>query len=59
MVALCALWYNFVRIHETLRTSPAQAAGITTQLWLMEDLLAMIDEHAARAATKLADRLVG
>ena len=28
MVALYALWYNFVRIHKTLRTSPAMAAGI-------------------------------
>ena len=28
MVALYALWYNFVRIHKTLRVSPAMAAGI-------------------------------
>jgi hypothetical protein len=28
MVALYALWYNLVRIHKTLRTSPAMAAGI-------------------------------
>ncbi len=27
MVALYALWYNFVRIHKTLRTSPAMAGG--------------------------------
>jgi hypothetical protein len=27
MVALYALWYNFVRIHKTLRMSPAMAAG--------------------------------
>jgi IS1 family transposase len=59
MVALYALWYNFVRIHKTLRTSPAQAAGITTRLWSMEDVVAMIDEHAERTAPKLADRLVG
>jgi IS1 family transposase len=59
MVALYALWYNFVRIHKTLRTSPAQAAGITTRLWSMEDVVAMIDEHAERVAPKLADRLVG
>jgi hypothetical protein len=28
MVALYALWYNFVRVHKTIRMSPAMAAGI-------------------------------
>ena len=59
MVALYALWYNFVRIHKTLRTSPAMAAGIESRLWSMEDAVRMIDEYAARSAPKLADRLVG
>jgi transposase len=59
MVALYALWYNFVRIHKTLRMSPAMAAGIETRLWSMEDIAAMLDEHAQRNAPKLADRLVG
>jgi hypothetical protein len=35
------------------------AAGITTQLRSMEDVVAMIDEHAEQTAPKLADRLVG
>ena len=59
MVALYALWYNFVRIHKTLRTSPAMATGIEKRLWSMEDVVALIDEHAERTAPKLADRLVG
>src|SRR6266849_5452477 len=59
MVALYALWYNFVRIHKTLRTSPAMAAGIESRLWSMEDVVALIDEHAERTASNLADRLVG
>jgi IS1 family transposase len=59
MVALYALWYNFVRMHKTLRMSPAMAAGIETRLWSMEDVVAMIDEHAERNAPRLADRLVG
>ena len=42
MVALYALWYNFVRIHKTLRMSPAMAAGIETRLWSMEDVAALI-----------------
>ena len=43
MVALYALWYNFVRIHKTLRTSRAMAAGIEKRLWSMEDVVALID----------------
>jgi hypothetical protein len=59
MVPLYALWYNFVRVHKTLRTSPAQAAGIDSRLWSMGDVVAMIDEYADRSAPRLADRLVG
>ena len=55
MVALYALWYNFVRVHKTLRVSPAMAAGIETRLWSMEDVVAMIDEQAERSAPRLAD----
>jgi IS1 family transposase len=56
MVALYALWYNFVRIHKTLRTSPAMAAGIETRLWSMEGVVALID---ARSAKVTGDGLVG
>jgi hypothetical protein len=59
MVALYALWYNFVRIHKTLKVTPAMAAGIEKRLWSMEDVVALIDEYAERNAPKLADRLVG
>jgi hypothetical protein len=59
MVALYALWYNFVRIHKTLRTSPAMAAGIEARLWSMEDVVVLIDEHSECTAPKMADRLVG
>jgi IS1 family transposase len=45
MVALYALWYNFVRIHKTLRMSPAMAAGIETRLWSMEDVVRLIEER--------------
>jgi IS1 family transposase len=45
MVALYALWYNFVRIHKTLRVTPAMAAGIETQLWSMEDVVRLIQER--------------
>jgi len=31
--------YNFVRIHQTLRVTPALAAGVTDHLWPLEELL--------------------
>lgn len=32
MVALYTLWYNFVRVHKTLRVSLTMAAGVTDRL---------------------------
>jgi len=43
MVALYAIWYNFVRVHKTLRMSPAMAAGIETRLWSMEDVAELVE----------------
>jgi hypothetical protein len=50
MVALYALWYNFVRIHKTLRTSPAMAAGIEQRLWSMEDVVALVDARSEKVS---------
>jgi IS1 family transposase len=52
IVALYALWYNFVRIHKTLRVSPAMAAGIEKRLWSMEDVVALIDARSAKISGK-------
>ncbi len=45
-LALYFMFYNFTRIHKTLRVSPAMAAGITDRLWSLEDVIAKIDELA-------------
>ena len=42
MVALYTVFYNWTRVHKTLRTSPAQAAGLTDRLWDMSDVVALI-----------------
>jgi hypothetical protein len=42
-VALNFMHYNFLRIHTTLKITPAMAAGLTTKLWEMEDILALIE----------------
>jgi IS1 family transposase len=39
--ALHFVWYNFVRIHQTLRCSPAMEAGIDNHLWSMEELVSL------------------
>ncbi len=33
--------YIFIKIHRTLRVSPAMAAGVTGRLWSVEDLVAL------------------
>lgn len=48
MVALYTVWYNFIRVHKTLRMSPAMAAGVADKLWSMADLVAMMDEVAPK-----------
>lgn len=45
-LALYFAFYNFCRIHKSLRMSPAMAAGITDRLWSLEDIVAKIDEAA-------------
>lgn len=42
-LALYFVFYNFVRIHKTLRMTPAMAAGVADRLWTMEDIVALID----------------
>lgn len=42
-LALYFAFYNFVRIHKTLRITPAMAAGITDRLWSLEDIAERID----------------
>jgi IS1 family transposase len=42
-VALHYMYYNFVRIHKTLRCTPAMEAGISKKLWSIEDIVALLD----------------
>lgn len=45
-LALYFAFYNFCRIHKTLRVIPAMAAGITDRLWSLADIVAKIDAMA-------------
>jgi IS1 family transposase len=42
-LALHFMYYNFARKHQTLKMSPAMAAGITTKLWSIADIVALLD----------------
>jgi 3-methyladenine DNA glycosylase/8-oxoguanine DNA glycosylase len=42
-VALFAMYYNFVRIHKTLRTTPAIAAKVTKRLWEIGDIVDVLE----------------
>jgi IS1 family transposase len=46
MVALYTVWYNFIRAHKTLKTTPAIAAGITDRVWGFAEIVELIDQVA-------------
>ena len=48
-VALHMMYYNFVRIHKTLRVSPAMAAGVTDKLWEIGDIVTLVEAEEAKA----------
>jgi hypothetical protein len=46
--------YNFIKIHRTLRTSPAMAASVTDRLWEVSDLVALWEAYEQRRAERAA-----
>jgi hypothetical protein len=44
--------HNFIKIHRTLRVSPAMAAGVTDRLWSGEDLVALWEVYGQRRAER-------
>jgi hypothetical protein len=43
-IALHTMYYNFVRIHQTLRVTPAMAAGVTKKLWEVSDIVEVLEQ---------------
>jgi IS1 family transposase len=48
MVALYTVWYNFCRIHKSLKVTPAMQAGLSDRVWNMEEIVALIDAAAPK-----------
>jgi IS1 family transposase len=55
-VALHFMHYNFVRIHQTLRVTPAMAAGVSQTLWSLTDMVRVIDDDRGREARPVTPR---
>jgi len=49
-LALHYVHYNFVRIHKTLRCTPAMEAGISSRLWTVRDIAELLERAEARDA---------
>ncbi len=45
-VALHFMYYNFARIHTTLRVTPAMAAGVDPHLWTIQEIAEMAEESS-------------
>lgn len=43
MMAIYFMHYNFVRIHQTLKITPAMAAGVTSKLWEISDIVKVLE----------------
>jgi len=50
-VALHYMYYNFCRVHQTLRVTPAMEAGIANHVWTVEELIALVPKPTVSAST--------
>ena len=44
-VALHFMYYNFARIHQSLRVTPAMEAGIADHVWSLEEIAGLLDSN--------------
>jgi hypothetical protein len=49
-IALHYMHYNFCRVHQTLRVTPAMEAGITDHVWSIQEIVSLIDAGLERGA---------
>jgi hypothetical protein len=52
-VALFAMYCNFVRVHKTLRITPAMAANVTKRLWEIGDIVNVLEAWKATTQGEL------
>ena len=47
-ISLYFMFYNFVKIHKSLKVTPAMAAGVSKTLWEISDIVALIPEEVPK-----------
>jgi hypothetical protein len=52
-VAVHFMHYNFVRVHQSLRITPAMAANVTNKLWSLTDMVRVIENWEAHRSGEL------
>jgi hypothetical protein len=50
MVAIYHAYYNFCRVHQTLRVTPAMEAGLADHIWSLEELVGLLERETLGAA---------
>lgn len=55
MVALYSVFYNWTKIHKTLRVTPAMAAGLADRVFDMSDVVALIEQAEAPQPASLSE----
>jgi hypothetical protein len=43
-IALHYMFYNFARIHQSLRITPAMAAGVSDHIWSIDEIIALLGD---------------
>jgi hypothetical protein len=49
-VALFVAWYNFCRLHRSLRVTPAMEAGVADRLWTVRDIAELLEQAEDKRA---------
>jgi IS1 family transposase len=55
MVALYSVWYNWIKVHKTLRVTPAMQAGLADRVFDMSDLVSLIEQAEAPQPATLSE----
>lgn len=50
--SLFVMYYNFGRVHQTLRVTPAMEAGVSDHIWNIEEMVALLEVVEAKRPRK-------
>ncbi len=58
MVAIYHAYYNFCRVHQTLRVTPAMEAGLTDHIWSLQELVGLLEGKEKRGGRVKAKAII-